>query len=63
MIVLVAKKIAISITIDGDILEALDELLRQTQEKELRSRKSLTNRSSLVELIIADYIRRQGDRR
>ncbi len=60
IVVVVAKKIAISVTIDGEILRALDELLRQMQERELRTRKPLSNRSSLIERIVADYIRGKG---
>jgi len=58
--VVVAKKVAISVTIDGDLLRALDELLRELQEKELRGRKHLSNRSSLIEQIVADYLGRKG---
>ncbi len=60
IVVVVAKKIAISITLDGDVLRDLDELLRQMQERELRARKPLSNRSSLIERIVADYVRGKG---
>jgi len=53
-----AKKVAISITIDGELLRDLDEMLRKAQEQELRTKKSLSNRSSLIERIVADYVRR-----
>ena len=59
MSVLVAKKTAISITIDGEILRSLDEILREMQQGELRSRKPLSNRSSLIERIVAEYVRRE----
>lgn len=47
-----AKKVAISVTIDGDVLRELDILLREVQARELKSRKSLSTRSSLIEQII-----------
>ncbi len=56
----VAKKVAISVTIDKEILRDLDEVLRQVQERELRSRRHLSNRSSLIERIVADYVRGKG---
>jgi metal-responsive CopG/Arc/MetJ family transcriptional regulator len=49
-----AKKVAISITIDGDILRQLDAYVRQVQERELRSRRSLSTRSSVIERIIRE---------
>ena len=51
-----AKKIAISVTIDGDVLRDVDNLLRDVQAKELRSRRSLSTRSSLIERILADGV-------
>ena len=57
---LVAKKTAISITIDSDILRALDDLLRSIQEKELKGRKRPSNRSRLIERIIADHLGRES---
>ena len=47
-----AKKVAISVTIDGVLLRDLDSLLREVQTKELRSRKKLSTRSSLIEQIL-----------
>jgi hypothetical protein len=55
-----AKKVAISVTIDGDVLRDVDNLLRNVQEKELRSRRRLSTRSSLIEGIIAERMRTGG---
>ena len=52
-----AKKVAISVTIDRDVLRDVDNLLRSVQEKELKSRRSLSNRSSLIERMLADKVR------
>jgi metal-responsive CopG/Arc/MetJ family transcriptional regulator len=54
-----AKKIAISITIDGDVLRELDSYLRQIQSAEIRSRRSLSTRSSLIEQFVRDGIGRK----
>ena len=51
-----AKKVAISVTIDGDVLRDVDNLLRNVQEKELRSRRRLSTRSSLIERMVADGV-------
>ena len=56
-----AKKVPISITIDRDVLREVDNLLRNVQEKELRSRRSLSTRSSLVERILADGVRERQE--
>ena len=50
------KKVAISITIDGDLLRELDSILRGIQEKELKAKKELSTRSSLIELFVRDRI-------
>lgn len=55
-----AKKIPISVTIDGDVLRGVDNLLRNVQEKELRSRRSLSTRSSLIERFLREGIDREG---
>ena len=60
---LVAKKTPISITIDADVLRALDGMLRELQEKELRGRKKLSNRSMLIERMVTDYMSRRGSDR
>lgn len=52
-----AKKVPISITIDGDVLRDVDNLLRNVQEKELKSRRALSTRSSLIERMLADSVR------
>jgi len=56
-----AKKVAISVTIDRDVLRDVDNLLRNVQEKELRSRRSLSNRSSLIERLLADGVRTKSE--
>jgi hypothetical protein len=60
IVVVVAKKVAISVTIDGDILLGFDAVLREIQQKELQGKKPLSNRSSLIEQVLADFVRRQG---
>jgi metal-responsive CopG/Arc/MetJ family transcriptional regulator len=55
-----AKKVAISITIDGDVLRALDAYLREIQAAELRARRSLSTRSNLIEQLVRDGISRKG---
>ena len=55
-----AKKIPISVTIDGDVLRGVDNLLRNVQEKELRSRRSLSTRSSLIERFLREGMDREG---
>jgi metal-responsive CopG/Arc/MetJ family transcriptional regulator len=58
-----AKKVAISITIDGEVLRALDAYLREIQATELRARKSLSTRSNLIEQLVRDGIGRKGSGR
>ena len=55
-----AKKVPISVTIDGDVLRGVDHLLRNVQEKELKSRRSLSTRSSLIERFLREGIDREG---
>jgi metal-responsive CopG/Arc/MetJ family transcriptional regulator len=55
-----AKKVPISVTIDGDVLRGVDNLLRNVQEKELKSRRSLSTRSSLIERFLREGIDREG---
>ena len=50
----VAKKVAVCVTIDGTILRELDSLLREIQIEEIKSKKSLSTRSSIVERLIRD---------
>jgi metal-responsive CopG/Arc/MetJ family transcriptional regulator len=52
-----AKKVAISVTIDGDVLRDVDNLLRNVQERELRSRRQLSTRSSLIEQMLTERLR------
>ena len=54
-----AKKVAISITIDGDVLRELDSYLRHIQSAEIRSRRSLSTRSNLIEQLVRDGIGRK----
>ena len=55
-----AKKIPISVTIDGDVLRSVDNVLRGVQEKELKSRRSLSTRSSLVERYLREGVDREA---
>jgi len=50
-----AKKKAISITIDGDVLRTLDNSLREIQSKELAKGRLRSNRSTLIEGILIDW--------
>jgi hypothetical protein len=50
-----AKKVAISITMDGDVLRVLDNGLRERQSKELARGRVRSNRSSLVEEIVRNW--------
>jgi len=50
-----AKKVAISITIDGDVLRTLDNRLRAVQEKELGRGRLKSNRSNLIEQVLRDW--------
>jgi len=58
-----AKKVAISVTIDGEVLRNLDAYLREVQSAELRSRRSLSTRSSLIEQFVRDGIGRKTTNR
>ena len=51
-----AKKKAISITIDGDVLRTLDNTLREIQSKELTKGTLRSNRSTLIEEIVQDWM-------
>ena len=51
-----AKKVAISITMDGDVLRSLDNALRETQGKELARGRIRSNRSSLIEQIVNEWV-------
>jgi metal-responsive CopG/Arc/MetJ family transcriptional regulator len=55
----VAKKVAVSITVDGDVLRELDAYLREVQVAEIRAKRQLSTRSSLIEQIVRDGIRRK----
>lgn len=50
-----AKKVAISITMDGDVLRTLDRALRERQSKELARGKLRSNRSALIEDIVRSW--------
>ena len=50
-----AKKVAISITIDGDVLRSLDGALRGIQSKELAKGRLRSNRSTLIEGIVRNW--------
>jgi metal-responsive CopG/Arc/MetJ family transcriptional regulator len=51
-----AKKVAISITIDGDVLRTLDGSLREIQSKELGKGRLTSNRSTLIERIVRTWV-------
>ena len=51
-----AKKVAISVTVDGDVLRSLDNVLRTAQAKELARGRLRSNRSSLVEQIVREWV-------
>jgi metal-responsive CopG/Arc/MetJ family transcriptional regulator len=53
-----AKKKAISITIDGDLLRGLDNRLRDIQSKELAKGRLRSNRSTLFEEILRSWVDR-----
>ena len=50
-----AKKVPISITVDGDVLRRLDNALRVIQSKELARGRLRSNRSALIEGIVRDW--------
>ena len=50
------KKVAISITIDGDLLRRLDSSLRELQSKELARGRLVSNWSSLIERLLSDAV-------
>jgi len=50
-----AKKVAISITIDGDVLRTLDNALRGIQSKEIAKGRLRSNRSTLIEDIVKTW--------
>ncbi len=51
-----AKKVAISITVDGDVLRSVDNALRSVQSKEVARGRVSSNRSSLIEGILRDWV-------
>ena len=55
-----AKKTAISVTVDRDVLRDLDNILRGMQSKEIERGRLRSNRSSLVEEIIRGWVAGQG---
>ena len=55
-----AKKVAVSITIDGDGLRDLDNSLREAQSKELARGRVRSNRSSLVEGLVREWVDARG---
>lgn len=55
-----AKKVAISITVDGDILRSVDNALRAVQSKEITRGKLSSNRSNLIEGILRDWVDKWG---
>jgi len=55
-----AKKVAISITIDRDVLRTLDNTLREIQTKEIQKGRLRSNRSTLMEEIVRGWTDRKG---
>lgn len=53
------KKVAVSITLDKDLLRDLDALLGEVQMSQIKGKKTLSTRSSLIEQLIRDGIRRK----
>jgi metal-responsive CopG/Arc/MetJ family transcriptional regulator len=51
-----AKKVAISITMDRDVLRTLDNTLRAKQSKELEKGRVKSNRSTLIEEAVRDWV-------
>ena len=51
-----AKKKAISITVDGDVLRSVDNALRAVQTKEIAKGRLSSNRSSLIENILREWV-------
>jgi len=57
-----AKKVAISITVDANVLRSLDNALRTVQSKEIERGRLTSNRSSLIEGILSDWLDGKGQR-
>ncbi|MCL5672353.1 MAG: hypothetical protein JRN13_03765 [Nitrososphaerota archaeon] len=55
-----AKKTAISVTVDRDVLRDLDNALRGMQSREIERGRLKSNRSSLVEEILRDWVANRG---
>ena len=55
-----AKKVAISMTIDGGLLKELDAFLGEIQMEQIKRRSTLSTRSGLIEQFIRDGIKRKG---
>lgn len=51
-----AKKVAISITVDGDVLRSVDNALRTVQSREISKGRLSSNRSSLIEGILRNWV-------
>ena len=51
-----AKKVAVSITVDGDVLRSVDNALRSVQSKEVARGRVTSNRSSLIESILRSWV-------
>jgi len=52
-----AKKVAISITVDGELLRELDDYIREIQADEIRKKRELSTRSSVIERFILGSLR------
>ncbi|MDG6988537.1 MAG: hypothetical protein JRN21_04340 [Nitrososphaerota archaeon] len=51
-----AKKVAISITVDRDVLRDFDNALRSVQSREIEKGRLSSNRSSLIEKVLKDWV-------
>ena len=55
-----AKKVAISVTVDGDVLRRLDGALWEVQARELAKGRLRSNRSALIEDIVRGWVDGRG---
>ena len=51
-----SKKSKITISLDAELLEKIDEYVVEQQKKNLEEKKALTNRSKEIETIISNFI-------
>ena len=51
-----AKKVAISITVDGDVLRSVDNALRTVQSSVISKGRLSSNRSSLIDGLLRNWV-------